>query len=114
MEKYEVIITPDAENDLNELDGYITDVLMAPDTALAYVKDIRKEISVLCSYPKRFRLIDEEPWHSRGVRKMNVRNFAVFFIVVEQNAQVYVQNVIYQKRDLTKVLLARYSNLGEL
>ena len=42
MEEYAIIVTPDAEADLNELDDYITYELLAPDTAVAYVGFIKK------------------------------------------------------------------------
>ena len=31
MDEYKIVITPDAETDLNELDDYISFYLMAPD-----------------------------------------------------------------------------------
>ena len=114
MTEYEVIITPEAEDDLDRLGSYIASELRAPDTAVRYIHDIREEISTLCLMPKRFRIVDDEPWRSRGLRRMNARNFAVFFIVIEQGGTVFVQNVIYQKRDLPKVLARLYSDLGEL
>lgn len=114
MDHFDVIITPDAENDLNELDDYITFQLMAPDTATSYIRDIRMKISELQSAPKRYRLVEDEPWHSRGVHRMNARNFAVFFYIYEEYTEVYVQNVIYQKRDLPKVLSELYPDIGEL
>ena len=43
MDLYEIIITPDAEKDLVELRNYITDVLLARDTARSYVRAIRKK-----------------------------------------------------------------------
>ena len=104
MEEYAVIITPDAENDLNALDDYITFELLAPDTAVAYITFIRRELRSLSHMPKRFKLVDDEPWHSRGVRRMNAKNFAVFYIVLEEYKEIYIQNVIYQKRDIPKVL----------
>ena len=113
MDEFKVIITPDAEADLNELDDYITFQLMAPDTAISYIRDIREKISELRKTPKRYRLVEDEPWHSRGVRRMNAKNFAVFFYVYEEYAEVYVQNIIYQKRDLPRVLSERYPDLGE-
>ena len=81
MKYFEVIITPDAENDLNELDDYITFQLLSPDTAISYIRDIRTQIAGLETSPKRYRLLDDEPWHSQGVRRMNAKGFAVFFYV---------------------------------
>ncbi len=80
---FEVIITPDAEQDLNELDDYITYNLMAPDTAVCYIREIYHKLSELKNSPKRFRLVEEEPWHSRGIRRMNALNFAVFFMYMK-------------------------------
>ena len=104
MEPYEVYITPDAEDDLAELDNYISNVLAAPDTAIAYIRDIRERIAGLRDAPKRNRLVEEEPWHSRGLRRLNARGFAVFYSINETHKEVYVQNIIYQKRDLPRVL----------
>ena len=73
MDAYEVIITPDAEYDLNELDDYITFELLEPDTATAYVAFIKKELATLSYMPRRYKLVDDEPWHSRGVRRMNAK-----------------------------------------
>ena len=71
MDLYENIITPDAEKDLVELRNYITDVLLARDTARSYVRAIRKEIAALNKMPTRYKPVDDEPWHSKGVRKRN-------------------------------------------
>lgn len=70
MDLYEIIITPDAEKDLVELRNYITDVLLARDTARSYVRAIRKEIAALNKMPTRYKPVDDEPWHSKGVRRI--------------------------------------------
>ena len=110
MDEYEVIVTPDAENELNELDDYITFELLAPDTAVAYVAFIKSELASLSHMPNRYRLVDDEPWHSRGVRRMNAKNFAVFYNVLEDYHEVYIQNVIYQKRSIPQVLHDLYGD----
>ena len=104
MEEYSVIITPDAENDLNELDDYISIELQVPEIAFAYITKIKQELSTLQTAPRRYRLMDEAPWHSRGVRRMNIKNFAAFYVVLDEYKEVYVQNIIYQKMDILKVL----------
>lgn len=104
MEEYSVIITPDAEKDLNELDDYISIELQVPEIALAYIATIKQELSTLQTTPKRYRLMDEEPWHSRGVRRMNDKNLTAFYVVLDEYKEVYIQNIIYQKRDILKVL----------
>lgn len=58
--------------------------------------------------------MENEPWKSRGVRRMNAKNFAVFFYVYEEYSEVYVMNVIYQKRDIPKILAELYPDIDEL
>ena len=108
MPEYKIVITPDAEADLEALGDYIAFELHEPDTAINYLRDIRKEIDSLSKRAKHFHLVDDEPWHSRGQRRMNARNFAVLYILMEDVETVYVQNVIYQKRDIPRVLSERY------
>ena len=109
MIEYHVIITPDAEADLNEIDDYITFELLAPDVAQAYVNTIKQKLLSLKRSPKRYHLVEDEPWYSRGIRRMNARNFAVFFTILEVYHEVYILNVIYQKRDLTRILWDIYN-----
>ena len=104
MSDYRIIVTPDAIRDLTELRDYIADVLLAPETALAYIQTIRREIGGLARMPARNRCVDQEPWHSRGVRKINVKNFYVYYRIDEPAGAVFVLNVIYARRDQLKAL----------
>lgn len=104
MPDYRIIITPDASRDLTELRDYIAGVLLAPEIALAYIQILRREIGSLSRMPARNRLMDEEPWHSLGVRKIIVKNFYVYYRIDEPESTVYVLNVIYARRDQLKAL----------
>lgn len=104
MNTYEIIMTPDATTDLVELSNYIADVLLVPDIALEYIRTIRTEISKLTNMPQRIAPVPEEPWHSRGIRKIIVKNFYVYYRIDENTERVYILNVIYQKRDQLKML----------
>ena len=104
MESYKIIVTPDAEDDLFDLRNYITGVLLARDTAVSYIRTIRKEIASLSTMPTRYKPVDEEPWHSRGIRKTIANNFFVYYRIDEENRRVYILNVIYARRDQLRVL----------
>ncbi len=45
MPEYKVIITPDAESDLEDIGDYIAFELHVPEMAVRYLRDIREEIS---------------------------------------------------------------------
>ena len=104
MDSYKIIITPDAEEDLVELRNYIADVLLARDTARNYIRTIRKEIGSLSEMPARFKPVDDEPWHSRGIRRIMANNFFVYYRIDEDRKQVFVLNVIYARRDQLRML----------
>ena len=104
MPDYRIIITPDAIEDLTELKDYIADVLLAPDTALKYIQTIRREIGSLERMSARHKCVDFEPWHSRSVRKIIVKNFYVYYRIDDPAGTVYVLNVIYARRDQLKAL----------
>ena len=104
MTQYRIIVTPDASDDLYELRSYIADVLCAPDTALSYIRAVRKEIAALSEMPARYRPVDDEPWHSRGIRKFLVKNSFVYYRIDEAAGTVYILNIIYAARDQLRAL----------
>lgn len=111
MKEYNVIITPDAEEELNGIYDYIATELLAPGIAYRYICDIRDQLTTLSYAPKRYQIVYDEPWKSIGVRRMNVHSFAVFYVILEEYNEVYIQNIIYQKRDLPKILHELYHDL---
>ena len=48
--------------------------------------------------------MDDEPWKSRGVRRLLCKNFYVYYRIDETAKTVYILNVVYNKRDQLKVL----------
>lgn len=104
MNSYEIIMTPDATTDLVELRDDIADVLLVPDTALSYIRVIREEINKLSEMPGRIKPVDDEPWHSRGIREIMAKNFYVYYRIDEETKRVYIMNVIYNKRDQLRQL----------
>lgn len=104
MDSYEIVMTPDAINDLTELRNYIADVLLAPTAALNTVRAIRKEIADLSVFPAANRTMDEEPWHSRGLRRVQAKNFFIYYRIDEAGKRVYILNIIYARRDQLNAL----------
>lgn len=104
MKSYRIIVTPDAIDNMAELRAYIADILMAPDAALRHIRLIRREIATLRELPARIDPVDEEPWHSRGIRFLIVKNFYVYYRIDEATETVYILNVVYNKRDQLRIL----------
>lgn len=104
MDSYEIIITPDAEADLFEIRNYIAYTLLAPNAALNYIRVLRDEIQRLTYMATSIAPVEQEPWHSRGVRKIIAKNFYIYYRPDTSSGKVYILNVIYAKRDQLRVL----------
>ncbi len=99
MIEYHVNITPEAEADMENLWGYIAYELENPSSAYKIVDDLYMEIAKLNLMPKRFRIIDREPWKSRGVRFMFVDNYRVHYVVDDTANSVTVLRIFYVRSD---------------
>lgn len=104
MNSYEILVTPDAEADLYGIRDYIAETLLVPDVAINYIRAIRKEIEKLSYMADSIAPEEHEPWHSRGVRKIIVKNFYIYYRSDHTSGKVYILNVIYTKRDQLKAL----------
>ena len=54
--------------------------------------------------PARYKPVDDEPWHTRGIRRIIANNFYVYYRIDEGNKRVFILNVIYARRDQLRVL----------
>lgn len=102
--KYEIKVTRQALEHMREIAHYISYDLMAPEAADNLLDDLKASILKLSVLPKKYPLIEEEPWRSEGVRKIVVKNFLVYYWIDEEYNKVQVTAVIYSKRDQIKQL----------
>ncbi len=102
--KYDVFYSETARNDLTDIYEYIAFHLMEPLTARKTCAGIISEVRSLETFPERFALFDNEPWRSRGLRKLPVKNYLVFYTVNEEKKTVNVIRIMYGARDLDKHL----------
>lgn len=104
MNEYEVRVTRQALEQMKEIVHYISNDLMAPDAADNLLDKMKAEITKLSSFPKKYALINEEPWRTEGVRKIVVKNFLIYYWVDDENNRVQVTAVIYSRRDQIRQL----------
>lgn len=99
MSEWKVYYTDKAENDLGDVYEYIAYTLLAPETAKGQANRIMDAADELDHMPYRFPLYDDEPWHSRGLRKMPVDNYIVYYLPIEAHKLVAIVRVIYGGSD---------------
>ena len=104
VESLRVIVTPGAEADLVEIRNYISNELHASGTAEKYLDALYGEIDKLSHFGASIAPVPEEPWHSRKLRKIAIRNFYAYFWIDEKAGNIYIVTIIYKKRDQMKIL----------
>lgn len=69
MKQYIVEITDEAVADMEQLYNHIAYVLLALENAIGQYNRIADEIIELDVFPERFRIMDSEPEHSKGIEE---------------------------------------------
>ena len=101
---YSVRYSSVAADDLFLIYEYVALELSEPQTALNLYKDIAAAVDSLADFPLRHPLFEDEPWRSRGLRKMTVKNFLVFYTADEENLFVNIIRIMYGARDISEQL----------
>ena len=101
---YSVKLSAQAEEDLKGIFEYIAFELKSLQTANALLGRLESNILKLKEMPERFRLYENEPWFTRGLRIMPVDNYLVFYIPDKKTQTVTVIRVMYGGRDTDKQL----------
>lgn len=102
MMQYNIQITDEALEDMEQLYNYIAYVLLSPENVMGQYNRIADAILTLDTFPERFRIMDSEPEHSKEIRRMLVDNYSVFFVI--QYDKVVVTDVLYSASDIDRRL----------
>ena len=101
---YNVKITSQAEEQIQEIVYYISHELKAPDAALQLLDALEDAFSSLTHIPQSVVLVEDEPWHAKGIHRLPVKNFLIYFWIDEDNMRVQITAIIYGKREQLRQL----------
>ena len=105
MVEYNIKITPQAFDHLQEIRNYIECEFNAPAAAKKLLLLFKHKMNQLALMPQSYRTIEEEPWRSQGVRKSSANNYYIYYWINDVNKEVHILAVIYNKRDQYQQLL---------
>ena len=104
MEKYTVIYSPEAMDDLRSIYSYIAFKLKEPDIAKKLVDKIRNDIRKLDEQPERYAPVEWEPWKSMGMRKLLIGNYVVLYLTDNGQKKVSITRIFYGGRNIEKII----------
>ena len=104
MKKWTVTVTPEFGEDIRGIHSYVTNTLLEPTVAKNLIDRILKAVGELSELPLRYPVYEKERWKTRGLRKMNVGNYIVFYLTNEKANTVIVLHVFYAGRSIEKYL----------
>jgi len=104
MSDWNISFAEQAEADLREIYEYVAFTLLEPGTAQNLTRRIVARISGLNASPDGYAVYPKEPWKSRGLRRVNAGNYAIFFIPVKNKSTVVIIRIVYGGRDIERVL----------
>ena len=97
--KYKLEFLPVAEKDIRSAAMYIAKELKAPMAAANLVREIRKKSNNLREMPYIYREYRGDPLNETVYRAMQVKNYIVFYTVIEERKTVEVHRVLYARMD---------------
>jgi len=101
---YRLEFTSKAEDDLDEIYGYIFGTLSAASAADKLVDHIEHAIMRLKEYPFSCQYVLNEPLKARGYRKLIVDNYLIFYLVNEAETQVVIMRILYGASNYQDIL----------
>ena len=101
---YDIFYTAKARNDLEQIYEYVAFQLQEPMTAQKLYGNIVSAVHTLDTFPLRNALFENEPWRSRGLRKLPVKNYLIFYTVDEEKNNIHIIRIMYSGRDIEKQL----------
>lgn len=104
MARFKVIVEATAASDLRSILRYITESLKEPVIAKRIYSSIKKQIMALDQMPLRFALVQDEIFAARGLRKMPIENYFVFYTADETVKEVHILRVLYNRREWRELL----------
>jgi len=99
---YSVKLVEQAKQDLRDIYEYIAFSLLEPGIAENLINRIVNELRNLREMPCRNLLYQEEPWKSRGLRRINIGSYSGFYLVTENTVQIV--RIVYGGRDIAAIL----------
>lgn len=98
-EIYEIEFTEDCRDEINEIYEYISEKLVAENSAKKLMRKMRDAVMDLSETPNLYMKIEKTDRNKREFRRMVIDNFVVLYTVDESSKKVYIAHMYYGRRN---------------
>lgn len=98
-EIYEIEFTEDCREEIDEIYEYISEKLVAENSAKKLMRKMRDAVMDLSESPNLYMKIEKKDKLKREYRRIVIDNFVVLYTVDESNKKVYIAHMYYGRRD---------------
>ena len=102
--QYKLVITGTAEQDLEDIAGYIANDLSSPKAAVTFLNDVENCYDNISLNPHMYPLCENERLKRQEYRKALIKNYIMFYRADDKTRTIYVMRFIYGGRDYIKLL----------
>ena len=108
LNSYEIVVTPSAESDVDEILDYITDELCNAEAAQSFFDKLLKGFDRIAAFPYampvlRCALLQE----NANLRRMDIDNFVVIYCIDQALCKVHILAVFYAVSEFMYNLIRR-------
>ncbi|MDR0910012.1 MAG: type II toxin-antitoxin system RelE/ParE family toxin [Spirochaetaceae bacterium] len=104
MPEYTVDVTAEAEEDMNDIFLYISNVLQSPIAAGEHLLAFETAINSLHENPYRYPKSYDPFLAAKGYHRILVKNYIIFYTIDDESKNALVMRVIYGSRNLPDLL----------
>ena len=102
--KYNLVVYPKAELDMDDIFNYIYSVLHNTSAAIKQIEDFESALNKVCSFPESCPLVENEYIANKSLRKLIVNNYIVFYIADKLKKEIQVVRVLYGMMNYADIL----------
>ena len=103
-DRYNYVLTESTEADVDEAFDYIANELLNPDAASAFADELEEKLEEICKTPKAGRPIRNPYLKRDDIRRVLVKNFIAYYLIDEDEENIVVLRVVYNRRNQDKIL----------
>ena len=101
---YKLIVSKDADRDIDEIVSYIAHELKNTQAAISFLADVEQSYWHVTENPLMYSLCNDERLQEAGYRIIAIKRYLVIYRVDEARKSVFIVRVVYGARDYSKLL----------